>query len=387
MTRNRPPRRTHLSPEIEELMQLARALAQSSSRVEDGFWETRLAAQIDKFIAHGDDDSLNSALDTLSKNDPRSCDALADMIEYRCESRSEGVQRDVLLFAAPMLVWSRYSIPSGPVSTETLTNLHVQLAAHVFAADVRLGLADILFSPDQLPLNFSETARFTDKLLKAAVHGRDLHVDAGKLGETINFLSDTRYLVGVVAAEKGAPLFRWQETDGNRETALAHWRTQGGEALRPLLPACAFELILPLGFHSACREADRQSRPYSIRASVAFLTTAVNIASSRLKAVIALFQENRNEEFRIGFVHMDSGDVVHGIVWPLLDAEDANDTPAQIETVLRECGISDVHLIEHSFPLEYCDDCGAPLYPNSDDEAVHAELPENDGTSMPQHLH
>ncbi|MFY9329840.1 MAG: DUF2863 family protein, partial [Georgfuchsia sp.] len=220
-----------------------------------------------------------------------------------------------------------------------------------------------------------------------AIHGRDLHIDPRQLGETMSFLSDTRYLVGVIVAEKGAPLFRWQEADGNRETALARWRTQGGEVLRPLLPACASELLLPLAFHSACREAERQSRPYSIRASVAFLNTAVNIAANRLSAVVAPFKENRIEEYRIGFIHKDNNDVVHGVVWPLLDTEEGNDTAAQIEMVLRECGIDDIRLIEHTLPLEYCDDCGVPLYPNSDDEAVHAELPEDNGAQAPQHLH
>ena len=370
-------------------MQLARALAQSSSRIEDGFWETRLAAQIDKLIKSSDDDSLSAALDTLNKTDQRACDALADMIEFRCESRSEGIhnERDVLLFAAPLLAWSRYAIPAGPIAAEALANLRVQFAAHVFAADVRLGLADILFSPDQLPPSYSETARLTGKLAKAAIHGRDLHLDPGQLGETMSFLSDTRYLLGVVIADKGAPLFRWQDTDGNRDTALARWRTQGGEALRPLLPACASELLLPLAFHSACREAERQSRPYSIRASVAFLNTAVNIGADRLTAVIAPFKEKRIDEYRIGFVHKDSRNVVHGVVWPMLDAEDGNDSPAQIEAVLRECGIDDIRVIEHTFPLEYCDDCGAPLYPDSEDEAVHAELPEDDGVQAPQHLH
>lgn len=368
-------------------MQLARALAQSSSHIEDAFWETRLAAQIDKLIKSSDDESLSTALDTLDSTDQRACDALADMIEFRCESGNEDShpERAVLLFAAPVLAWSRYAIPSGPIAAEALANLRVQLAAHVFAADVRLSLVDILFSPDQLPPSYSETARLTGKLVKAADHGRDLHLEPEQLGETMSFLSDTRYLVGVVVAEKGAALFRWQEADGNRDTALARWRAQGGEALRPLLPACASELLLPLAFHSACREAERQSRPYSIRASVAFLNTAVNIAADQLAAIVAPFKENLIEEYRIGFIHKGSRDVVHGVVWPLLNAEDSNDTPTQIEAILRECGINDIRVIEHAFPLEYCDDCGVPLYPNSDDEAVHAELPEEEGS--PQHLH
>jgi uncharacterized protein YuzB (UPF0349 family) len=37
-------------------------------------------------------------------------------------------------------------------------------------------------------------------------------------------------------------------------------------------------------------------------------------------------------------------------------------------------------------PLEYCDDCGAPLFPNPEGENVHAEMPE-DMQDTPARLH
>ena len=73
---------------------------------------------------------------------------------------------------------------------------------------------------------------------------------------------------------------------------------------------------------------------------------------------------------------------------PLLGAEDeTTDCVAQIETVLRESGLTDVVSLEHHFPLEYCDDCGAPLYPSPEGEVVHAEMPEEQGVQAPRHLH
>lgn len=389
MPRPRSPRRNRLSPESEDLAQLAQSLAQSTSRVEDDFWENRLMAMIDRLLKNGDDESLSATLDLLDKKDRGACDALADMIEACCESRTADVQgeQDALMFAAPVLAWSRYSIASGPISQEALANLRVQLGAHVFAADAQFGVADVLFSPDQLPMSFSETAKLADKLTKAAVHGRDLHVDARTLPETINFLSDTRYVVGVVVSRKGTPMFRWQEIDGSRDESVARWRAQGGETLRALLPASAIEPLLPTAFHAACRDAERNSRPYSLRASVSFLSTAVGIGTDRLCVVIAPFKDSHVEEYRLGFVDTNTNDVVHGVVWPLLDAEDGAETPAQIAAVLRECAVGDIRILEHSFPLEYCDDCGAPLYPNTEGEAMHAELPEDDGTQPLQHLH
>jgi hypothetical protein len=42
--------------------------------------------------------------------------------------------------------------------------------------------------------------------------------------------------------------------------------------------------------------------------------------------------------------------------------------------------------LEHHFPLEFCDDCGMPMFPTPEGETAHAELPE-DGAQAPAHLH
>jgi hypothetical protein len=390
MKRTRFSRRSKHTPLTEELIRLAGGLSQSSSRIEDEYWQNRLVAAIDRLLAEVDDATLNTALDHLYSAGGRAYDELADMIESCCETRrlETGTPQDLVLFAAPMLAWSRFVIPSGTVVADFLATLRVQLQAHVFASDTKIGLADFLWSPDQLPQSYSETAQLTEKLAKAALHGRDLKIDPATMPETVSFLSDTRYLIGAVVAPRGAALFRWQETDGSRAEALKQWSTQGGEALRPLLPACAVELLLPQPYHAAAREADRASRPYSLRAAVAFLQTTLNVTATDLRAVVAPYYDRQLEEYRIGFALQDSADLVHGVVWPLLEAEDESaDTPAQIEAVLRETGIQDVISLDHRFPMEYCDDCGAPLYPNPDGEPSHAELPEEQTESAPRHLH
>ncbi len=390
MKRTRFSRRAKQSPAAEELVRLAGSLALSSSRVEDAFWQTRLAAAIDRLLADSDDTTLNGTLDQLYAAGGRAYDELADMVESCCETKhvDAGNGQDIVLFAAPVLAWSRFVIPSGTIAPDLLATLRVQLQAHVFATDARIGLADYLWSPDHLPQSYSETAQLTDRLAKAALHGKDLKLDPTGMPEAVNFLSDTRYLIGAVAAPRGAPLFRWQEEDGSRAEALKQWREQGGEAMRPLLPACAAEMLLPQPYHAAAREADRASRPYSLRAAVAFLQTTLNVAATDLRAVLAPYYDRQLEEFRIGFTLHDSTDVVHGVVWPLLEAEDESaDTPAQIETVLREAGLKEVIALDHRFPMEYCDDCGAPLYPNPDGEPSHAELPEEQAEAAPRHLH
>lgn len=392
MKRTRFTRRTKQTPDTEELIRLASQLSLSGSRLEDAFWERRLAVAVDRLLDNGDEAALTAALDHLYGVGGRAYDELADMVEFRAETSHHplagGAAQDVLLFAAPVLSWSRYAIPAGPIAAEVLANLRVQLAAHVFASDVRFGLADFFYSPDQLPQSYCETATLAEKLGKAAMHGRDLKLDPAAMPETMNFLSDTRYLIGVACAPAGAPLFRWQEEDGSRSEALKQWRAQGGEALRPLLPACALEPLLPQSFHAAVREADRASRPYSLRSAVAYLQTVLNVAAGSLRAVVAPYYDRQLEEYRIGFTMGEAAEVVHGVVWPLLENEDeAAELPGQIEGILRETGVREVLVLDHRFPLEYCDDCGAPLYPNPDGEPVHAELPEQEEEAAPRHLH
>ncbi|MCX7172927.1 MAG: DUF2863 family protein [Proteobacteria bacterium] len=396
--RPRLPRRTKQTPDTEQLIRLASGLGLSGSRIEDAFWEARLGILIDKLLDEGREGTLTAALDQLYGGQERAYDALADLVEARCESRipqpgdstpgKPGKISDLLLFVVPILAWSRFSIPAGAIASSPLANARVQLLAHVFAQDVRIGMADFLFSPDQLPQSYCDTATLANRLGTAALHIRDVHLDPAQMPETANFLSDTRYLLGVAAVPHGAAVFRWQEEDGNRVEALKQWRSQGGEALRPLLPGCASELLLPQPYHAGCRDADRLSRPYSLRASVAYLSTTLNLTPAGLRAVIAPFYDQRLEEYRIGFTLKESNEVIHGVVWPLLDAEDdASDMAAQIETVLKEIDVAEVMIMEHRLPLEYCDDCGAPLYPNPEGEPVHAELPEEQAEAAPRHLH
>lgn len=400
MKRSRLARRAKQTPDTEQLIRLATGLGLSGSRIEDAFWETRLSALIDRLLQEGDEASLNAALDQLYGGQERAYDTLADLLESRCESRhhsgpaGDGNEQksskslDLLMFVAPILVWSRFSIPAGVIPAPQLADARVHLQAHVLAAGARLGLADFLFSPDQLPQSYCDTTALAERLGKAALHNADLHLKPNQLPETINFLSDTRYLLGVAAVPRGQAMFRWQEDDGDRNEVFKQWRGQGGEALRPLLPGCACELLLPQSYHAGCRDADRLSRPYSLRASVAYLSTTLNVTAAGLHAVVAPFYDQRMEEYRIGFTLRNSNAVVHGVVWPLLDAEDdVSDMAAQIEAVLREIDVGEVTVLDHRLTLEYCDDCGAPLYPNPEGEPVHAELPEEQTEVISHHLH
>ena len=391
MKRTRFSARSRISADANELTRLATGLAESGGKLEDAFWEVRLAERVESMLQSGAEDDLNAAMDRLFDTSPQAHDELADMVESRAESgvlSHMGQEFDILLFNAPVLAWSRYSIPAGTIPKPTLEALGVQLGAHVFAAGTQLALVDYLFSPDQLPRSFVDTWQLMRELGAAALEGRSVNLDTKGLDETNRFLSDVRYVVGAVAVRRGLPIFRWNEKDGTREGALKEWVKQGGPNIEPLLTGCAYQPLLADAYHAACRDADRASRPYSLRASVAFLQTTLGVSADKLRAVIGPFHENRLEEFRIGFGPRESEATYHGVVWPLLGNEDENtDAVGEIETVLRECGMKDIIFLDHTFPYEFCDDCGMPLYPNKEGEVVHPELPEHTSEPASQTLH
>ena len=382
-------RRGRASREADRLVELAEGLAQSGSRAEDHFWESRLDGEIDALLQNNDEGSLNAALDRLADRESRAYEELADAIEGRVEHvlvRSSDGQRDVLLFAAPVLAWSRMPLPTRVLGAKITEDLRHALKAHVFADDTDVVLADYFFSPDQLPESFGETAEFRTSLMSHLTDGR-LPVDTGSLNETAQFLADQRYILGVVAGPAGKALFKWQEGMVNREEVHAAWNQAVEKSLGELLPACGFEPMLPRAYYVACRDADRAARPFSISASVAFLCTTLSIAPNNLVATIAGCYNRQLEEYRIGFQVADEEEVIHGIVWPLLGAEDEmSDVIDEVESVLKESGLVRIEVLRQRMPMEYCDDCGAPLYPNTEGEMVHAELPET-GEPSGAHLH
>ncbi len=174
MKRTRFSSRNRISADATELARLAAGIAESGGKLEDAFWESRLAEVVDSLLQNGAEDDLNAALDRLFDTNPVAHDELADMVEARAESTRiavAGQEFDVLLVNAPVLAWSRYSIPAGSIPKSTLAALAVQLGAHVHAADARVALVDYLFSPDQLPRSFVDTRNLTRELGEAALAG------------------------------------------------------------------------------------------------------------------------------------------------------------------------------------------------------------------------
>lgn len=400
MPRTRSHTSSRLTRDASRLATLALALDSSGSRVEDLFWEEQLRAAIPKLLRAGNDAPLESALDHLSQTHPGAYEVLIEQAETLTESTvidKNGVSYDVLLIVAPMVAWTRYTIPTGPVSPAALQALMAQLHGHVLAKDVRLSMMPHLVSIDQMPRTFSETWHWLQRLGSQALGAETMKPAIEEEAETANMLADTRYLVGAVAVPRGAAIFRWQESpgdaDASREACLARWVEQAQPTLASLLPGCSFECLLPDAYYISNREADRRVRPLALRAAVTWLEGAVNLEPARLRAVVAGCGEGRIDEYRVSFTARNSNDVIYGCVWPLYGREDEaggeDDKPdpvEQIAALLKELGVTEVRRIPGVLPAEYCEDCGTPYFPNPLGEMVHAELPE-DAESAPARFH
>jgi hypothetical protein len=404
-----------LSSDSTRLISLAQGMAQAASRLEERIWEHSLDTLIHKSLKSAHQSTMDAALEQLYKTDLVAYDALMEAIEAGSEScavEHDGSHYHALLIAVPILAWTRFSIASGPISDDTRTTLCAHLHGHLLADNTRLAMAPTLFAIDQLPRTHVETYALTQRMAQAAVKGTALRAQANA-PETAPFLADTRYLLAVVAAPAGEPLFSWQATlqPAGRAEALEQWRAQAMPTIASLLPGCGVELLMPEAYYIACREADRQIRPASIRAAVHFLTNTLSVEASALRAIIGGFSEDpmggRVDEYRIGFTLRQSAEVVYGVVWPLYGAEDDDEsavtsfesltTPEMLETdlrtpleqiiaLLRACGITHIKRHNEQFPMEFCDDCGAPLYPDAEAELVHAEMPE-DAPAGTGHFH
>ncbi|HEY0489478.1 MAG TPA: DUF2863 family protein, partial [Telluria sp.] len=296
-----------LSAESQRLVSISQSIVQAGSRLEERTFERQLDTQLQKLLKTGHQDTVDSTLNVLFKDDLNAYDVLMEGVEAVSESSTmtemhDGVEttHQALLVAAPVLAWTRFSIASGSIPGELLTVLSAHFAAHLLAEGTQMSMAPTLFAIDQLPRTHAETYAMTHKLAQAAHKGTGVK-PLTRPADTAPFLADTRYLLVAVVAPLGAPLFRWQEAQhlnnftAEREAALEQWRTQATPSIARLLPGCGIELLLPEAYYVACREADKLIRPVSVRAAVHYLTNTLGVEPSDLRAVIAAFGEETTD--------------------------------------------------------------------------------------------
>jgi hypothetical protein len=371
-------------------------LSESGSRLEEQLWQRRLIELINDRLGRRNDDAVEAALEDLARSSQPAYDDLADLAESCAESTVidiDGQPHDTLLIALPLLAWSRYRLPTTTLTPAVCDSLRAHLSGHLLARNARMALADYLFSIDQLPEAFADVRRQIEQLGDAVAEGITLHIDAKKLREPVAMLADTRYVLIAVAAPQGAPLYHWQESGVDPDSkagALSAFSEQVAGVLQPVMTGCRFRVLSPNAFHAALRYADRELREFSLEAAVSYLKLAYDFAPNALTAAFGVFEDpsgNSGGEVRVGLAKTASDDdVIEGVVWPLL-GDDEEQTMEDVDKALKALNLSRAVAHAHRFPLEFCDDCGAPMFPNAAGHVVHAEPPEEaeDRPAAPLH--
>ncbi len=172
--------------------------------------------------------------------------------------------------------------------------------------------------------------------------------------------------------------------------AIQAFREQLDSVLAPIMTGCKFRTLPPNAFHAALRHGDRELREFSLEAAVSYLKLSFDLSASTLQATIAPYEEKRERsapEIRIGISRAGEDDlVIEGVVWPLL-GDDEERSLEEIEAALRRVGIVRLVTHAHRFPMEFCDDCGAPMFPNAAGHSVHTEPPDDGDEQLSAPLH
>lgn len=393
-TRGTRDRKAHLSADSEHLVSCALGMANSGSRVEDRYWDAELTGRLYKLLDAGHIRPLHDALDRLHQTDLEAYGALIEAVEECAESaviEHEGEPWQVLLVVAPVIAWTRFQIPAGPIPKALASKLAERLGKDILAPNVRFAMTPGIFSVDQLPRDHSELRKLTLKLGQKALD--QTAAKAGpKMPDSAMLLADARFFIGAVAAPLETPVFQWQATGpkpkGGRVKALERWLEHARPLVEKIMPGCGFECLLPDAYHLNMRESDRRIRPFGVRAAVHYLTHALAVSPDKVQATIAAFGGERVDEYRVGLaIDAEGEDIAHGVVWPLLGPESEDDDPSPLNRIreqLQEAGVTEIHVWPALTEPEFCDDCGAPLYPNTRSELVHAEMPSD---VVPESVH
>lgn len=385
----RPPR---LTRDAQRLVALAESLALSGSRLEDVYWENLLAAHLKKVLQARSNKHIEAALEHLVANNINAYEILVEQAETHSESTLLTVDQqsyDVLLFSAPLVAWTRYQLPNGQLNSTMQKKVSTQLHAHILAEGAKLQILPQLVCFEQMPQSFQETWQWTQRLGLAALGQKAEPCHIKPAPDAEGMLADARFLVGAIAVPKGEPLFRWQTDSAAsataREQSFKDWADSNTATVTSLFTGCHVEYLQPDAYYVNSREADRRIRPLALKAAVTWLQTAAHMPGADLRATIVACGESVIEEYRVGFSKRQDNEVIYGCIWPILSKEEAisdtveheqADIPEEISALLKELDVAEVRRLPGLYSTEFCDDCGAPYFPNPLGEMLHPELPE-----------
>lgn len=382
----------NMAASSKKLVSLCKALLHSTSRIEDNWWEGKIHQELQNILQDAPNHKIENALTFLMQNHPEIYELLCEQAENNTESieiEHNGMLYEALMFSAPILVWTRYQLPNGNIDSKLQTKIKNNFKKIIAATNAKVSIVPGILNFDLMPQNFYETYEWTKQLALAALEGKKSPIQMQAHPDSYGILADSHFIVGVIVVPKGKPLFKWQQTQTNniglREQIEMDWVKACKQTLDNIYTGCSTQFLCPQAFFTGNRDGDKHIRPFVLRAAVTWLQTAAEIQLSNLKATIVACGEDVVEEYRIGFSTKDDDTVIYGCLWPILSKEESitelidDSLPTIsdiISAILTEENVNEIRRIPGLKHCDYCEDCGAPYFPDKLGELQHPELPD-----------
>lgn len=362
-----------------EIIRVTGQLVQCTTALQAAPYEQRLRQLCNSVLAKGEDGDIEAALSYFKNAEPADyCYERLLVIAEDCAETVVDEKGAAVLMLIPIMTWSRYRNYYGVVDEDVLEGIADSVRENFTSPKARVIMGSHILSADHLPDAFRTPRRMLERMRDLS-HGSAFDVSP-LIGEVPPpDFSDPRYLFCCVAADKPEELFRAQnETIIDVGRGMMNFCLKTHELLEFTMLGSVFEVQPAGGFYHSWRESEALMRTWGLKALVDF-AGSMGYEPKGLIATLTLFVPNARDtdktcELRIGLTPKNARDhVICGIAWPGMPQEsDAYFTSAR--DTLEAKDVNDIVEQEQTFSLEWCDDCGAPLYVTPDGLVVHVEL-------------
>lgn len=367
----------------DELERLVMLLTECSTQLEDAAYERELQRLTREAIDDGDDTEIEAALAALKSAQPSAYDQLLTFAEESAQSIVTDAGAS-MLFIVPLLAWSRYRNFCGEIAASAASRVAQSFKRLMTSGkdDVVVRIGNVLIAPEHIPETLTETRTVLARLI--ASH-EDQEGDVVDLRDLIDKpaaadFADSRYLLVAVSAKTPADIFRpATESYIDRARAMMNFCLEAHASLEFAMIGTVFEVQPPGAFFAAWRETESAMRVWSLKSLVDFIGS-MGYEPQDVIASAGFFvptnQENTDlvPELRIGISPRRNAErVVSGVAWPV-SAEEMESVRELATSVLHAKGLRNIVIHEQDFPLEWCEDCGSPLYANPQGMVVHIEF-------------
>ncbi len=338
------------------------------------------------------DGVLFNALEMLWEQNTIAYELLADCIEFCVQTTLSADGKVSTLLAIPVLVWSSNALPSGVLDTASVLALSKVVHQHWLTDATEVHISHTLYTPDNLPDGFYDTHQLAHTYFVQAIKGQSLasNFKPQPLDETEHHhnagnhaLADNRFLLLVVRhLPDNSPIKLLLNQENKPDIALQEslWREIAHKVLADYFVGCAYDVMPPQPYYEANRNAELAIRGFSLHAAILTLMTQMEVTADDLRVVIGACYSSQFEEYRISLLlNKDDETVLQGITWPLLGREELQeDLLEEILAHLKALNIHRIRLLEDTIPMEYCDDCETPLFPDTEGDMVHITPPDDE---------